>query len=334
MTASAGSIRHGLSLSTICLRPFKYRKAMKALTTPIVVDGRMSDLAAVRNVLDGAAFPGGTKSDVVRGVETLIRDGQPLPGSIRELGNRGASGRLQAMTVSNGMATQEVVTKSRELGSLRERKAFNLSRAMRIDHHFPKVALVEDDVARITMVPGEQARSAGIRNAADIEQMINKQIASLPAGKALQEVERKALARMERELLQVFDYLTANTTRHRRNVLADTETGAIFFIDHGGMGIANGKDPLVPKILSYYQLPGRGGRVELDPATIEFLKKNLNEDIIRKILTEGGEEASLRVDDVIARFNHVVDTGGYSYRRSLYSELTKEPAHAVMDRLP
>lgn len=143
------------------------------------------------------------------------------------------------------------VFKSIAQGGAQERFAYELAAAVGMDHLFPRVGRRSDGTAAIELVTGQMFSDAGVTNANRLEKALRHswkvQFPEMPST----EVTRRA--RIDRQLVQVFDFLVANGDRHGGNGMFDARTGRLTLIDHGLLN-RNGamRGGLVPSVRMAY----------------------------------------------------------------------------------
>jgi hypothetical protein len=158
---------------------------------------------------------------------------------------------------------------------LAEQFANDLAERLGIGH---LVAPVVERVGRvvIAMVPGVQARQAGVHSAADLEASLRTFYAQRLTGVSAEEIASRA--RIDRQLIQVFDHALGIADRHGRNLLVDAEQGAVTLIDHSEMLLGHrAKQPLVPIMMRRFM----GGTRSFAPNPVVRL-----DDDVRAMLRE------------------------------------------------
>lgn len=115
---------------------------------------------------------------------------------------------------------------------LAEQFANDLAERMGIGHLVAPV-VERDGRVVIAMVDGVQAREAGLQSANDLEASLRRFYAQHTVGVSPDDIARQA--RIDRQLVQVFDQALAIADRHGRNLLGNPATGAITLIDHSEM---------------------------------------------------------------------------------------------------
>lgn len=230
------------------------------------------------------------------------------------------------------------VEKSASAQAAQEELGWRLARAMGIDYLVAAAMRRADGTARIVFKPGESLSTIGIRDADQLERVLSVHYVDHADALGLTADEAAQAARIDRQMLQVFDYLLANIDRHSGNARYDAVSGAVSFVDSGhaarGALAVNGGTTLEPALRNFQAGLG-GGTVELDTEVVELLRARLTPARIRGIHAAvydakgiaGPEYGSYgerflvhtRADSfregIVARFQHVLDHGSYTHRR-------------------
>jgi hypothetical protein len=307
--------------------------------------------AASSGALDAALAAGrlpGTRSAAeLDRLEHLVSTGTAIDATRRSIGTNGANGFRTAVnlhTVDGGAI--DVVEKSTAHEGAQEQFGWLVARALGIDHRVALVARAADGTARIEHLPDTHGWTtlfeAGVRDVASLDQALANCIRR--ESPHLTEPEVTRTARIERQLLQVFDYVIANDDRNLGNARARLSDPALKFIDHGNAGTGqHGRDDvLVPGLRSALQ--GTGGTTKLDADVVGYLRRRVTTDALRsahdrafdpKLLqgtqsraTGNAASASFR-DGTVARFQHAL--GGEFHYGSPGSSLAP-PLQAVDER--
>lgn len=288
----------------------------------------LRQMPALRQTLEGGRLLRTGTPTELDSIERLLREGRVVRNTIGDMPDRGISGPLQCMVVEAGdgsKRTAQVLRKPPHAQPAQEDFGYQLARTLGIDHLFAKTGLRPDGSALTTIVPGVQARKAGVHDVRALEQTLARGYArthpQLPAR------ERTAAARIDRQLLQFYDYLVATADRHNRNVMVDAAQGSVHFIDLGRAGAGETFDRLRPALATFYQ--GAGRRIELDPVTVDVIRRRLDADALARLHVrlgasrDGARTWSLRgpvrladeryLHTMQARLQHVLDNGWYEY---------------------
>lgn len=145
----------------------------------------------------------------------------------------GVNGTLDVRTFTDDAAGRRVraVLKPIAGGGAQEVFAYEVARAMHLDHLVPAVARRRGGVAAIELRPGKSFTGQQIFNANALEHALRHGRRLRDPDAAPATIARQA--RVDRELVQAFDAVLANGDRHGSNALFDARTGALSLIDHG-----------------------------------------------------------------------------------------------------
>jgi len=145
----------------------------------------------------------------------------------------GVNGRIPVATYIDELtrAKHKAVVKSISAGGAQERFASQVGRAMHIEHLVPIVGRRADGSSAMQFFRGSTLRYAGILSADNLERALRVNHAILDPAASAAVVARRA--RIDRQLVQVFDYLLANGDRHGSNAMLDARRGAVALIDNG-----------------------------------------------------------------------------------------------------
>ncbi len=144
---------------------------------------------------------------------------------------------------------------------LAEQFANDLAERLGIGHLVAPV-VERDGRVVIAMVPGVQARQAGVNSVDELEAALRTFYAQRLTGVSADEIASRA--RIDRQLIQVFDHALGIADRHGRNLLVDAEHGAVTLIDHSEMLLGHrAKAPLVPMMMRRFM--GGTQSVSLNP---------------------------------------------------------------------
>lgn len=310
---------------------------------------KLNHMPAMQDVVSAARMPQALDPVAVRRTVSTLRHGVQL-GDALELGERGARAVPVKVTLARGgvrpSQVDAVIKRSTE-ESLQEHFAFGVARALGIEHLVAPATVRAGGHTVSQLVDGTQARKVGVRSAADVQRVLVAQHRSRDP--RLTRHEATALARVDRQLVQFFDYLTANADRHRRNVMIDMPNSGVRMIDQGL--VAHGEravDPLRPRLHSAYQSGTFGpARVELDDATLEIIRRRLPPSVLEDLLADAHSVARRMPqpmhakaekllspafrDGMLARREHVLAKGGYGYRRDSFREALSSTTAKVRD---
>lgn len=216
-----------------------------------------------------------------------------------------------------------------------EEFGWRIARELGIDHLFPAVARRADGTAYIELRAGRGVTISGITDVAKLEQALTRAYLD-EASLGLTQVEAAQAARIDRQLLQAFDYLVANNDRSAANAMFDAVEG-VSFIDSGHIGrgelATNGGTTLEPA-LQLFQAGREGGRVQLDDVVVDHIRRRLTPERIGELHAEVfhapdmpgppartlGEKFIGHVtrdayrDGIVARLDHVLEHGSYVHR--------------------
>lgn len=309
-----------------------------AAALALLGDEPLRPTGALRAALDARRLLRTGSDDVLDGLERMLRTGR-IDDSERRAVGEGMNGVLYRVRVHDpaapGASPTWVVEKPAGAQAAQEELGWRLARALGIDHLVPAAVRREDGTARIMLRPGEALSLAGIHDVRHLEQ-------ALAAGHlrdaalGVDVLGSAQSARIERQLLQVFDYLLANNDRRAANGLYDAATGTLSFIDsgHAGRGTLqhNGGSVLEPA-LQAFQAGRGGGRVDLDPVVVDYLRRRLRPEDVRaihrtvfddpEIAGPAGRTIGERFighvrsdgyrEGMVQRLEHVLESGGYSH---------------------
>jgi hypothetical protein len=205
--------------------------------------------------------------------------------------------------------------------------AATVAHELGLAHLVPQAVSRVDGSAAMTWRPGHPFLTARIWSSRGLERaLLQCRRRSHPA----ETVERsRAAALLDRQLLQVFDYVLGNSDRSLMNGLFDRAGAVLSLIDHGDIGRGEADDPLVPGLLSVFQPAPEGCRIVVDDAVRSAVARTGFDDRVRAAhadlqlasppLPAGLQYWLERVqsDDylerVLARIEQVVDRGWYRY---------------------
>lgn len=310
-------------------------------TDPLRPTGAVRDaLAAGRLVRTGAP-------EVLDHTEHVLRSG-PIDVSARTPVGGGINGMLFRVGIADdtvaGAPKLQAVEKSASAQAAQEELGWKLARTLGIDHIVPPVARRADGVARIEFRSGDSLSKAGIQTTQDLDEALTASYLD-DAALALSPTEAAQAARIDRQLLQTFDYLLANNDRHLGNALYDAARGQLSFIDsgHAGRGAVRNIGTALEPSLRGFQAGTHGGRVQLDPAVVEYLRARVTPDDLRAVHASVFEQSGIAGpqfgsigakfidevrspmfrEDMVRRLQQVLDTGGYTHRAYAAEQLVE-----------
>lgn len=260
-------------------------------------------------------------------LEQLLRTGVTKADGVSARVGAGINGELHAHILHNtadSSSSVVAVAKSLNAQAAQEEYGWKLGRAMGIDHLLAPTARDASGRAQIALAPGTSLSHGGITDVGKLEAALTASYTSDTA-LHLSAADAARAGRIDRELLQFFDYLGVNNDRHLGNGLIDAATNRITFIDYGFMGTGTGKNPLVPSLRAFQSRE----RIELSQDTLDILRKRLTPDVLDEVhatLNAGPPPAAGSMSartlskvtspqfrhDVDARLQHVLETGGFS----------------------
>ncbi|MBC7644226.1 MAG: hypothetical protein H7123_03800 [Thermoleophilia bacterium] len=195
-----------------------------------------------------------------------------------------------------------------------------------VGHLAAAAARRHDGSLAAELVAGVPFWNGGVGSAGDMDRVLTDHYQQLFP--ALSRTEAGAAARVDRQLLQVADWLVANNDRHRGNGIVDAGRALVYLIDHGFSGRGETADALIPELKATYQ--GWQNIRQLDADTVAVLRERLAPTDITtahaELLAPAGDIADpaalqrLREDrslDYLSRMQqrlaHVQETGTYSW---------------------
>ena len=277
--------------------------------------------------------------DALDHLERVLREGA-IDMDTKEFVGEGVNGMLWRRQIADPVDTAAAriwaVEKPAGAQAAQEELGWRLGRALGIDHLLPAVARRADGTARIEFRSGKAVTLQGITDIPNLEQALARAYLD-DATLGLTHAEAAQAARIDRQLLQVFDYLLANNDRRAANALFDAAAG-MSFIDagHAGRGAlaTNGGTTLEPA-LQLFQAGREGGRVDIDPVVLDFVRRRLTADDVRSIHSSvfdapgiagpaphtlgekflGHVRSERYREGVVERLDHLLEHGGYTHRR-------------------
>lgn len=159
---------------------------------------------------------------------------------------------------------------------------FDVARKLGIGHHYAQIAPRADGTTLIEVVDGTTWKHAGINGIEDLD------AAYLRAWKhhhpTMPHAEQALRARVDRELVQFVDWITAQGDRSPNNGLFDDRRVAVQLFDHGRMGSETPWSTHRPWLPYSYMGKDDAGRVRhmsLSPEARDVIRANLSADDIR-----------------------------------------------------
>lgn len=283
--------------------------------------------------LAAGRLPGSRPAATLDAIEHAMATGTPIDSTRRVIGSGMNHDRSAVLLRTLDGGNVDVVEKPTTAQGAQEHFGWLLAREFGIDHRVAATARSADGTARIEHLAtsdGWMSLNDGfVRTERDIERVLAKAIRAEAPHLDAADVDRTA--RIERQLLQVFDYVLANSDRNLGNGRVHQQPYALKMFDHGhaGAGQHERTNVLVPGLRS--DLMGRGGRTTIDADTREYLRTRVDPDALaaahRTAFTganrpaSGGEFARLNNfaaldsyrDGVVARFHHAVSSGELRY---------------------
>lgn len=287
-------------------------------------------VGAARRALDLGVLPNARPSAELEQLEFLLREGIPDEASKVLIASKSSGDifRYRVTDPSNPASSTLAVTKGVEAQAAQEDESWGVAKLMGIDHIVAAVQRRADGTAYVEFREGETFGDAGIMTVPALE-------AKLALAHSHRSPEDAAqLARIERQLLQVFDYIIANSDRHGGNGLWHALEG-VSYIDGSlaGRGVElQGASTLKPS-LRLFQAGDAGGTVVIDPEVVEFIRKRVTPDKLRALHAQvyqapgiqtpaGGTSAARRHgrlsgathrEGTVARLQQVLTHGRYEH---------------------
>jgi hypothetical protein len=269
-------------------------------------------------------------------IEQTLRHGEVIPGSEQILADKGCNGPLRRVTLTYRGTNVVAVIKPKQAQAAQEEFCWSVARALGISGLVPAAVRRDDGSVYVEFVGGRILYKDGILGKQDIERVLRRGYETRHAGS-----DAAAAARRDRQLLQFFDYLIANSDRHRANGISDTGRGDIWFIDQGYIGsdllmYYPERGPLRPMLRPAFQNGKAAPTVRLDPTTVEHIRQRLTPHTLQALHgmlqrpVEGLPEQERKdldklrspafLDGMRARLDQVLRHGSYDYvpRRDQY----------------
>jgi hypothetical protein len=270
-------------------------------------------------------------------IERILGSGDVDEASRRPFGDgmNGPLARVKVADPADPFAEPTlVVEKPASAQAAQEELGWRLAKAMGIDHLVAAVVRRADGTARIEFRSGVGLSQAGVIDIAALDKELARAYLH-DASLGLTAAEAAHAGRVERQLLQVFDYLLANNDRRPPNGLVDAVEG-VTFIDtgHAGRGALpqNGGTTSRPA-LHMFQAGKDGGRVEIDAEVVAYLRSRLTSGSLADMHSAVfdapgiagplphtiGERFAIYArspafrDGMSTRLDHLFETGGYTH---------------------
>ena len=183
---------------------------------------------------------------------------------------------------------------------------FDIARRLGISHHYAQIAPRADGTTLIEVVDGKTWKQAGIKDIHDLDAAFLRawehHHPNMPAA------ERVQRARVDRELVQFVDWLTAQGDRSPNNGLFDDRRVAVQLFDHGRIGFETPWKPTQPWLPYDYMghdMTGRVRHMELSEESKRIIAANLSVEDIRAshlLLRNASHEGMPKGQDVMLRF--------------------------------
>jgi len=216
-------------------------------------------------------------TEQVAALETALRDGA-FTSAGETIGGTNLNGALALGTIRHGTSTVPVVIKPATADAAQEAFASSIARDMGIDYLVPRAVPRADGSVAMERVPGYEFLTSSVYNDRSLETALRRsyqvQHPELPAR------DMARAARIDRQLVQVFDYVLANSDRHQLNGLRDRPSGRISFIDQGNLAHGETADPLRPRLNATYQPAGPGEAIPVDEDVRTILRERLTPERI------------------------------------------------------
>jgi hypothetical protein len=233
-----------------------------------------------------------------------------------------------------GIATgRPIAVKSVVDGGAHEAFAYDVAKAMRIDHMLPVVALRGEGVAAMELLSGRTLGDKRVGTPTELQSALEAAWRARQPSMGAAEVARRAT--VERRLMQAFDYVIANGDRHAGNAMLETGPGDFRLIDHALINrYPAGPDGLVPKLRAQFMTGpevtylGKGvHEIELEPEVREVLARTDRAAIgsaFERLLAATHDVRGFNghvvrpdpahLDQLLARLDHAAATGRIRFR--------------------
>ncbi len=255
--------------------------------------------AVVADALRGAALveDGVLGHSGITGPPMLVHAHDPVLGTVRALSKGAAGNHPMAEEFAERLATQLGIG------------------------HLVAPTVERDGRVVVALVDGVQGRHAGVHGARDIERTLRRfyaeQLPHLPSDATANQ------ARIDRQLVQVFDYVLAIKDRHGRNLLVDDPTSRLTLIDHSELLLGNrASDPLEPAMMGAYM----AGSSPLPGTHVLVLDDDVQRLVGERVPTGWVDDT---LDELRERPNFGADTAGRLADEAAASTIAKRSASVV-----
>ena len=280
--------------------------------------------------------------DALRG-GTLVQDPRG------RMASSGITGPPQLVQVTDAKLGTVPAIRKQGVGTYPLAEEFATDLAERMGIGYLGAPSVEGDGAVITeLVTGTQARKAHVLSSRDLEQAIAGELRARVPGATMAEVADRA--RIDRQLVQVFDHALAIPDRHGRNLMVDPGR-RVTMIDHSELlgGTANGvagEPRMMRRYMSGVTTLGARQQVPIDADVRALIAERMPAGTIDTMLGQlrarpgfGPATAGKLVDDGLARtigerLDDVVTSGVARYRYDAKLEFVFEHFGNLIDDYP
>jgi hypothetical protein len=298
-----------------------------ARAAALLGDGPLRPTGAVADALAAGRLLRTTPDDVLDAREALLRTGHELPGTSEVVG-AGINGQRSKATYADpddAARTITAVFKPASAQAAQEELGWRAARQLGADHLVPTVGRDATGGARIEFRPGESLVRAQVNGTDTLEGALFRSYAD-DAGLGLSELEAAQAARIDRQVLQLLDYVMANNDRHRNNGLFDAAKGVLSFIDfgHSGRGVRTAAGSELAPSLRLFQGSKPEFHVDLDDAVVDYVRRRTSGDALRaeysrvvsapSSASPGGSSivGELR-EGMATRLEHALERRGYDH---------------------
>ncbi|MCW2962051.1 MAG: hypothetical protein JWM90_2438 [Thermoleophilia bacterium] len=168
-------------------------------------------------------------------IEHVLTFGTDVTTAARHVSG-GVNGKLPVLTFEDaaGQRVDAVIKTVGRQGGAQEVLAYQVGRALHVDHLLARVGRRPNGDAAMEFVPGTTFEESFINDSTTLEHALRDGWALRNPGMDNETIRRHA--RIDRQLVQVFDNVTSNSDRHTGNAMFDAATGRVSLIDHGYIG--------------------------------------------------------------------------------------------------
>ncbi|MCW2950641.1 MAG: hypothetical protein JWN41_1654 [Thermoleophilia bacterium] len=266
------------------------------------------------------------------------------------LRNSGATGPPRRMIVRDATVGTIPAIAKQGVGTfpLAETFATDFGERLGIGYLFaPTVA--RDGGVLMEMVEGKQARHRGITSSADLQRAIEQVLRHGAPEATEQQIANRA--RIDRQLVQIFDYALAVPDRHARNLMVSTQRHRMTLLDHSELlGGCTPDALLAPRMMRRY-LAGDHAYAPQQTVTVDadvraLVAKRMPASTVREMLAtlrahpDFRPETAGRLADpdlaatISERLHHIVTTGKLTYTYHPGLDFMGEHLGNVIDDLP